>query len=56
MKKQLTLCGVCIAKFKDHGAKVTEHGRRDKVVCDECGKRKFGTLCEVSMKTIKDAK
>lgn len=46
MNKQITLCGKCIHSFSN-AYKVAEIKGRSKITCECCGKRAYGTLCEV---------
>ena len=46
MLKERVLCGKCVALLR--GAyKVVEFGRREKISCDNCGKRRYGCRCRI---------
>lgn len=49
MIKKVPLCGVCIHKM-ENAYKVTEVSRREKVTCEQCKKKRYGALCEISKK------
>lgn len=44
--KERELCGRCIAALKTY-YKVTELGRREKLVCQNCGRKGYGAKCRV---------
>lgn len=45
------LCGICAIKLRESGMEVKQvGGRMEKISCQECGKRKYGTTYEVTAK------
>ena len=49
MVKERNLCGKCAALLRE-AFKVTELGRREKLLCDNCGKRHYGCKCRIEQK------
>lgn len=50
--KQKYLCGQCMILLRN-AYTVTEFGRREKITCDHCGKRRYGCRCEIAAKAKK---
>ncbi len=48
-KKERELCSRCIALLKE-SFKVTELGRREKLLCSNCGKKHYGCKCRIERK------
>lgn len=46
------LCGACVHILSENHYKVVEHGRRTKITCSLCGKKRFGTTCTISLGTF----
>ncbi|MEA5151981.1 MAG: hypothetical protein VB039_05205 [Oscillospiraceae bacterium] len=57
--EELFLCLPCAERLKDfqtvESIKVGRH-RRDKDVCEQCGRRRFGYLCEVKFRGMEERK
>ena len=49
VQKERELCSRCIALLKE-SFKVTELGRREKLLCSHCGKKHYGCKCRVERK------
>ncbi len=47
--KTTYLCGQCMILLRE-AFDVAEHGRREKITCENCGKRRYGCKCEVTQK------
>ena len=49
MTKTVTLCGMCAVTLREKKfALVQTGGRTEKILCDACGKRRYGTQYEMT--------
>ena len=55
-KKPVFICGQCMQKFDPARVKLSEVGQMHKDVCAECGKRTYGTLCNLEIGKINIAR
>ena len=44
--KTEVLCGQCIIILRN-AYDITERGRREKITCGNCGKRRYGCKCDI---------
>lgn len=57
MKKRVLLCGQCRELLKGQKVDLIQTGgRSDKITCDNCGKRRYGTEYEIEVVRTRRAK
>lgn len=52
MAREAEICGACVAMLRE-SFKVTELGRREKITCSQCNKRRYGCRCVITKKEDK---
>ena len=52
MAREAEICGACVALLRE-SFKVTELGRREKITCSQCNKRRYGCRCIITKKEDK---